>query len=303
MIADEKYLQYSLFAASSIKIANLNVKKVLILVNCIDQKSQLDDLARELNLTLIYAEEEPELIRFLQEMMMLKVSEKRHVTTTTFLKLALIRYFKNQFDRIVYLDTDLLLIGDLQELCQLDLMGFPIGAIRDFRSSELADNTQVRKYFNAGILVIDLNHEHIESLGEILVTQLHESKNLKYQDQDVLNKVFDEKWFEIPNRYNYQIAFRYPAKKHNLESIAIFHFVGPLKPWKLRLGQYHEIWESEYRKFQITHHNLIPVINPRQASLGIRILMVASTIPLFGILPISIRIVLANFISKKFWWK
>lgn len=300
MLADEKYLPYCLFAASSIKTHSLKIKKVLILVNCIDQKSQLEDIAREYELTLIYAEEEPELIWFLHEMKMLKVSEKRYVTTTTFLKLILIRYFRNKFDRIVYLDTDLLLFGGLDELFSLDLEDSPIGAIRDFRSRELVNNSNVRKYFNAGLLVFDLNHAHIESLAENLLTQLQTSRNSKYQDQDVLNAVFDEKWFEISNRYNFQIAFRYPDKKHNLESIAVFHFVGPFKPWKVRLGRYHESWESEYKKFQTAHPHLIPVIYPRQASLGIRILISASTIPLISILPLSIRVVLASLISKKF---
>lgn len=300
MITDEKYLHYSLFTASSIQTRNPNVKKVLILVNCINKKGHLESMAQSLKITFIYAEEEPDLIRFSHEMKMLKVLEQRHVPTTTFFKLTLIQFFKNQFDRIVYLDTDLLLIRDLEELCQLELMGCPIGAVRDSRSRELANDRKVKKYFNAGILVFDLNHEHIECLGNTLLTQLQKSKNLKYQDQDVLNVVFDEKWFEIPKKFNFQIAFRYPEKKQDLDSIVIVHFIGPLKPWKIRLGYYHEKWESEYIKFQTAHPNLMPVINPSQASLRIKFLIYFSTFPLFNIIPLSIRVVLASLISKKF---
>jgi lipopolysaccharide biosynthesis glycosyltransferase len=303
LITDEKYLHYSLFTASSIKVCSPNVKRILILMNCLDQKDKLLVIARELKLTLIFTEETIEFSRISQELIKLNVLKKRHVTNTTYLKLSLIPYFANQFDRIVYLDIDLLLIGDIDELCEFDLMGYPMGAVKDFRSSHLAKNIQVRRYFNAGLLVFDLTHPVIDSLGEILLFQLQKSNTLRYQDQDVLNIVFDRKWFEIPDRYNYQIAFRYPKVNHNLESVRIFHFVGPLKPWKVRLGKYHQIWESEYRNFQSAHESLMPEITSKKASFALKVLARASTTPLSNMLPISIRMVLANFLSKKFWWK
>ena len=303
LITDKNYLYYSLFVASSIKIKKPNSKKVLILVNCLDQKVHLSFIARELELTLVFVEEVATFSKFSQEMIRLDVSKKRHVTNTSYLKLLLIQHFENQFDRIIYMDIDLLLMGNLDELCNMDLQGYPIGGIKDFRNRQLTRNRKNKKYFNAGLLVIDLSHTQIEYLGEALISQIQESKNFRYQDQDILNNVFDCAWFEIPNDYNYQIAFRYPSRNLNLESLKVIHFIGPLKPWKVRLGRYHEIWESKYMDFQLAHQSYIPMIHPKKTTVGLRILIAASTIPVSNILPISIRIILANFLTKKIWWR
>lgn len=303
LITDENYLYYSLYLASSIKINKSNSKKVLILVNCLNQKAHLSVIASELQLTLVFAEEVTEFSTFLPELTKLDISSKRHVSITVYLKLLLIQYFKSQFDRVIYMDIDLLLVGDLDELCDIDLHGLPIGGIKDFRNRQLAKNRQIEKYFNAGVLVIDLTHKQIDYLGEALLAKVQESKNFRYQDQDIFNEVFAGLWFEISNAYNYQIAFRYPSKSENLEFLKVVHFIGPLKPWKVRLGRYHEMWEAEYINFKTAHQSYIPTVHSKKAKFVLRILISASTVPVSNLLPISFRIILANILTKKIWWK
>lgn len=74
-------------------------------------------------------------------------------------------------DRVVYLDVDVLLNGDVAELYDADLHGAPIGAVRDcavlqsISTGRLPDHleyisgmgvTNPRLYCNTGVMVMDL---------------------------------------------------------------------------------------------------------------------------------------------------
>lgn len=73
--------------------------------------------------------------------------------------------------RILYLDGDTLVIGDLTQAAKIDLLGRPLGAVRDYavmnwlrigkaaplkRRSEVLDGgADLRGYVNLGVLLLD----------------------------------------------------------------------------------------------------------------------------------------------------
>jgi lipopolysaccharide biosynthesis glycosyltransferase len=215
----------------------------------------------------------------------------------------LIPYFKDAFARIVYLDIDLLLMGDINDLFKIDLQGFPMGAVEDSQHVQLAERLQIENYFNAGVFVIDLKHFEIENLGSHAQSCLDNRITLKYQDQDVLNKVFSGYWLKMPNEYNLQIGFRYPNKNTTFVSPKVIHFVGPFKPWDVGIGKYHEEWKVRYDSFQKIFPNEVPNVIQRSANFGTKILIYFANTSLTDILPIQLRIRLASILIKKIWWK
>ena len=300
MIADESYLFYGLFLAYSLKGHDPDIQRILILIGCLHRKEQLDNFAENVNLRIIYAEEDPDLSRFSKIMTGKNLLRERHVSTATYFKLSLIPYFKDAFTRIVYLDIDLLLMGDINDLFNIDLQGFPMGAVEDSQHVQLAKRLQIENYFNAGVFVIDLQHFEIENLGSQAQSCLDNKITLKYQDQDVLNKVFSGYWLKMPNEYNLQIGLRYPNKNTTFVSPKVIHFVGPFKPWDVRIGKYHEEWKVRYDSFQKMFPHEIPNVFQRSANFGTEILIYFANTPLTDILPIQFRIRLASILIKRF---
>jgi lipopolysaccharide biosynthesis glycosyltransferase len=67
---------------------------------------------------------------------------------------------------VLYLDSDIIIHGDITELFEMDLLGFPFGAVpdaltdkdREIRTKIALDGNA--HYFNGGVLLIDLPPSH-----------------------------------------------------------------------------------------------------------------------------------------------
>ncbi|BFM49616.1 glycosyltransferase family 8 protein [Marinomonas sp. THO17] len=146
--------------------------------------------------------------------------------------------------RVIYLDSDLLILGDLEELWKKNLDNFALGAVTDLCSPE----TFIKRnsnYFNSGVLLIDLIKWKEDQIGELSLSYLNKNSDiLKYPDQDALNYILRDNFFPIdlswnfqPTSYSaYEKSFHYlDSRKDELyQSIRkpnIVHFIGALKPW------------------------------------------------------------------------
>lgn len=59
-------------------------------------------------------------------------------------------------ERALYLDSDVLVRGDLKQLWNIDLQGKAVGAVTDIGFPMGHDHSTKAPYFNAGVLLIDL---------------------------------------------------------------------------------------------------------------------------------------------------
>ena len=154
--------------------------------------------------------------------------------------------------RLVYLDSDVLVMRDLAPLFTVSLGDAPVGAVRDFaipstdhELSGVRESPTPRPYFNAGVLVIDVSRWR--SLG-VTDQALHYaavgSEPLPLVDQDALNAVV-RSWHELDYRWNVQqVIFWgdrrprspfsddvYRQRRDLVSGAAVLHFVGGPKPW------------------------------------------------------------------------
>src|SRR5262249_2011803 len=93
------------------------------------------------------------------------------------------------------------------------------------------------RYFNAGVLVIDLEAWRAQGIGDRLRSAMSRlDGKFGFGDQDALNFVLIDNWVELPIEWDYLFvglpgAVTPVVGSRILASDGIVHFVGPIKPW------------------------------------------------------------------------
>jgi lipopolysaccharide biosynthesis glycosyltransferase len=143
-------------------------------------------------------------------------------------------------DRLIFLDSDMLVRAPLETLADLDLVGKAVAAVldphrhramlgRDFKQhADLFDFNQ--GYFNAGMMVVDRARYAAAGLPQ-LAAKLNNSgalASLQY-DQAVLNIGLKDNWLPLDFRWN----LINPEPAHEALEPHIVHYTGPHKPWHL----------------------------------------------------------------------
>jgi lipopolysaccharide biosynthesis glycosyltransferase/predicted O-methyltransferase YrrM len=142
-------------------------------------------------------------------------------------------------ERVLYLDADMLVRRSLQELWNTNLDGSSIAAAVDVGFPMGHDGIPRRSYFNAGMLLIDLAKTRMH-LPE-LEARVHEMKDARFRDQDVLNVHFAGDWAEVSLSWNAQGLGTYakPASGsvdrdalslEDMKDPGLVHFTGPVHP-------------------------------------------------------------------------
>jgi lipopolysaccharide biosynthesis glycosyltransferase len=75
-----------------------------------------------------------------------------HVTSAMFLKILAPALLVDRYERVLCLDSDTLVTGDIADLLETDLEGECLGGVADGYAYAAPDE---RGYFNAGVLLID----------------------------------------------------------------------------------------------------------------------------------------------------
>lgn len=153
-------------------------------------------------------------------------NECSYVSLSTYNRF-LIPKLKPNLDKILYLDVDIIALGDIADLYKESLENYIVGAVEDYEA-EFRNRDFIlpsHNYFNAGVLLIDCEkwraHDITKKLFEI---ELKYRNQLKFADQDVLNKLFENNYKILEKRYN-RI---FPKKNDN---IILRHYAGELKPY------------------------------------------------------------------------
>jgi lipopolysaccharide biosynthesis glycosyltransferase len=173
-----------------------------------------------------------------------------HLTVETYYRLFLEMAFDETVKRVVYLDADLVVLGDLSQLAAIDLGGKTAGAVLDMHVHRWGkggvalrgEATDDRPYFNSGVLVIDLDAWRTRQVRQRALDFLCTNRDrILYWDQDALNAVLADDWLELDPRWNRMNHYWEQRREGTLpflrETIAslhdpfIVHFARPTKPW------------------------------------------------------------------------
>ena len=186
-----------------------------------------------------------------------------YYTSEMYFRLVAYKYLPDDMERILYLDPDILVLNSLEELYNEDfnenLFMAAIHTMPTVQSANKArlmitsEKTDITRYYNSGILMINLKKARGEVYKKKIIDYVNNTKaGLMMPDQDLLNVVFRNKIKEIPElKYNYD-ARRFTTYKvrydYSLDDVmkntAILHFCGKRKPWlKNYMGKFDTLYK------------------------------------------------------------
>lgn len=148
--------------------------------------------------------------------------------------------------RALYLDCDMVVLGDLETLWELPLRGNTLAAARDI-AGDPDEHAAISAgaYFNSGLLVVDLARWRSRAISARCQSFLDERLGeLRYPDQDALNHALADDWLELEPAWNVQssiygalderpahLASLQPALAEALRHPRVIHYTGDVKPW------------------------------------------------------------------------
>ncbi|MCC4324054.1 SP_1767 family glycosyltransferase [Limosilactobacillus reuteri] len=138
-----------------------------------------------------------------------------------------------QEDKVLYLDSDLIVTSNLDDLFNIDFGDKSVLAVRDY--NEIMT-------FNAGVMLIN-NRKWKENQVTDSLIKMGENRKLSNGDQTVINELFQGQIGELDLTYNYQIGFERAVFWNNLDQTLeyldevtnpkIIHYVTSDKPFNL----------------------------------------------------------------------
>ncbi|MGU8045244.1 glycosyltransferase [Streptococcus suis] len=162
-------------------------------------------------------------------------------------------------DRILYLDVDILVHGNLMELFQTDLEEYELGAIVEadifkyyqwyLDSLGFSPNDA---YFSSGVLLMDLDKMRQNgTTNQLIAMALEKAQDYKFPDQDILNTYYKGQFKQLSPAYNYTDV-RKQNRELTADEIVIEHFNGDIKAWHAitKIPDYLKVSALTYQDYQ-----------------------------------------------------
>lgn len=174
-----------------------------------------------------------------------------HITRTSLLKLDAIDALCDSYDRILYLDGDVLVFRDLA-LGEIDLGAHPIAAAHDIAECGGITDADFRanctrtgrspNYFNVGVMVVDCRgwraerglRERYHALLRAHAETCDYKAGCTTSEQCAFNILFERNWKRLPQTFNMQSCAMFGER---WSAAAVRHYVGsrkflPARPWR-----------------------------------------------------------------------
>lgn len=170
--------------------------------------------------------------------------EMDYFTVAMYYRLVIPQLFP-KYEKILYIDCDILLKQNIKTLFELDLSGYVLGAVYEFEDEGLkeylASIEYTKKYFNSGVLLINCQEFLRYQIAEKCLKKLRNSRKYKYPDQDVLNIICGDLVYPIETKWNFKPFYSYSRCSFSTQdreqyemdkkSPALIHYTSGYKPW------------------------------------------------------------------------
>lgn len=174
-----------------------------------------------------------------------------HLPNPSLTYAAFFRYFIPKFvteDKVLYLDSDIIVRSSIDELFSYNLGDNPLAAVPDPLDS---------KTFNSGMMLINVELWRKESVTDVLLDLTNQFHQEVYGDQGILNLLFKERWLPLHQKWNFMVGMDTVARNYQIDSwysesidlekyVAIVHYTGE-KPWdNINLNRFRQDWWFYY---------------------------------------------------------
>lgn len=186
-----------------------------------------------------------------------KLYTRDYYSKTTYFRLFLPNLYP-QYDKVLYLDSDIVILDDIAKLYRIDMGTNLVAAAPDdviqfnevfqVYAEKVVGVADYRRYFNAGVLLMNLHEMRKFRFQEKLIYSLDRITFAVAQDQDYLNrlckgrvKLLDRVWNRMPIE----------DPEIRVEDVKLIHYNLAFKPWHFEDILYREFFwryarETEY---------------------------------------------------------
>ncbi len=173
-----------------------------------------------------------------------------------------------QYQKVLYLDCDITVLGDISELYNTSIHGYYVAAaVEEVMQTfdvfgnyvEQADGINRKDYFNAGILLINCRRWRNKLIAERFVDLLNRYTFRVVQDEDYLNVLCKDNVKRLPLDWN---KTSYKNEDFDDNNLKIIHWKINWRPWKYKDVLYEEyFWK--YAKITDFYGRLIQMRDSR----------------------------------------
>jgi lipopolysaccharide biosynthesis glycosyltransferase len=194
----------------------------------------------------------------------------KRLTSATLARLLLPEQLSERYDRILYLDADVTIEGDVGSIFSLDTGEHALGAVPAARfwtgsiasRKETVDHfrslglSEPFRYFNSGVLYIDVAKWNRDALGRQALDFIRRNPSVCiWPDEDALNAVLDGAVAELSPLWNMRARAWFHRRVRAAAEPVIVHYDGPSKPWQ-RFGNGRRLLHGRqayrsYRRFLV----------------------------------------------------
>ena len=168
-----------------------------------------------------------------------------HITSEAYTRLFAANILDISIDKILYLDSDLIVVDDLMGLWRTDVRDHALAAVPDpfgLWRREALGMPREGSYVNSGVLLLNLARWRADDLTRRLADHVgREGSHLVFHDQDAINAVLHAATKILPYRWNLQARMLrhwrltsladHAAIARAARSPAIIHYTSARKPW------------------------------------------------------------------------
>ncbi len=218
---------------------------------------------------------------------------RAHFSEATYYRFFIPEIFRH-FDRLLYLDCDLIVHHNLAELYGTNMRNYALAAVPDISihaalrepsageiHSYLTEKLGLKNpysYFQAGVLLLDIKKLRGMDFTNKCLKRLQEIGKPLYVDQCVMNSVLNGEYYSLEMKWNvsWQVPYyvKFPEKRLSAEEYAeyfgarrnpcIVHYSGAIKPWKNTELELADLWWKYARKTGF-YENLLTLATKRIA--------------------------------------
>ena len=182
-------------------------------------------------------------------------------TIYTWYRVLLPEILDKDVHRVLYLDADVLVAGNIGELFRLDMTDKAIAGTIDFQSKDISTYKRCgyepeKEYVCAGIMLMNLDYwrEH-DIANQVVRSGRDNNDRIQFPDQDSINYICRNAKILLPLKYDIVDGFfhddyyykNYPQElRECVESPVIIHYAGQA-PWVVELSSH--LLQDEWEKY------------------------------------------------------
>jgi lipopolysaccharide biosynthesis glycosyltransferase len=237
------YLQHAAVCLTSLLANNPDLFFDIVIVARVTEELDEDKLRRSLvrfpNHLLSFRKFIPPAGR------LLPLNPRAHYTLDNWTRLWVEEFFADDIGRVLYLDSDIVVVGSVASLWRTDLQGALLGAV-DIPGSDRGvahlGLCAEDGYFNSGVLLIDLEQWRRTRALDTALAYVEANPDLMTRDvdQEALNACFHGRRKRLQYKWNaiwlfFSESLSLPLERAEIEFVRrearVIHFNGSSKPW------------------------------------------------------------------------